>query len=89
MLLAGGSNSGVVVKNNAAGNHVQPYYHPLRTTAMPFHNHPLPFYGFVTCFSLSIMNSNFYILLTSLFSFRYTPTYIVTDINYNYNQVIM
>ncbi|KAK8464992.1 hypothetical protein PHAVU_010G122000 [Phaseolus vulgaris] len=56
----GGSNSGVV-KNNAAGNHVQPYYHPLRTTAMPFHNHPLPYYG-------------------------YTPTYIVTDMNYNYNQ---
>ncbi|CAJ1950613.1 unnamed protein product [Sphenostylis stenocarpa] len=56
----GGSNS-AAVKNNAAANHVQPYYHPMRTTAMPFHNQPLPFYG-------------------------YTPTYIVTDINYNYNQ---
>nr|ACU21073.1 unknown [Glycine max] len=63
----GGSNGGIVKNvNNASGpppaiNHVQPYYYPVRTTALPFHNHTLPFYG-------------------------YAPTYIVTDVNYNYNQ---
>ncbi|KAK7389715.1 hypothetical protein VNO78_24990 [Psophocarpus tetragonolobus] len=55
---------GGVLKNNAPSapaNHVQPYYHPVRTTALPFQNHTHPFYG-------------------------YAPTYIVTDINCNYNQ---
>ncbi|RDX89080.1 putative RNA-binding protein ARP1, partial [Mucuna pruriens] len=60
MLFAGGSNGGGLLKNNVVSNtpdnHVQRYYHPAGTTALPFHQHTLPFYGYPPTYIMTDMN---------------------------------